>query len=335
MGSSLSRLTGKVFIGHGRSPAWENLRDFLRDRLNLKWTEFNGEPVAGLTTKERLEQMIAESSFAFLVMTAEDEHADGTVHARENVIHEVGLFQGRLGFNRAIILLEEGCSEFSNIVGLMQIRFPKGKIMAVSEEIRRVLERELLHAIPDLVTAEIRFDYLPDPLTKHGWKLAYGVEPDAGTYGTPKDAPVFGSLSINTAIIYALDHHIPPMVCDGASFEAQYSDTTMLFSEVGLRSRDGSLFARRWIKYYVSSSGDKEMRSEVTAGYPNEFTLWWPATALPNRWVSLNISLPEAVRQTWGKQGWTYDSFLTFRIRGSVSISPIRITSSRPQTANA
>ena len=27
-------------------------------------------------------------------MTAEDEHADGTKHARENVIHEVGLFQG-------------------------------------------------------------------------------------------------------------------------------------------------------------------------------------------------------------------------------------------------
>ena len=41
-----------------------------------------------------------------------------------------------------IILLEEGCSEFSNIVGLTQIRFPKGNIMAESEEVRRVLERE-------------------------------------------------------------------------------------------------------------------------------------------------------------------------------------------------
>ncbi|HEY7423990.1 MAG TPA: hypothetical protein VH682_07125, partial [Gemmataceae bacterium] len=57
---------------------------------------------------------------------------------------EVGLFQGRLGFERAIILLEEGCSEFSNIVGLTQIRFPKGNIMAKSEEVRRVLERECI-----------------------------------------------------------------------------------------------------------------------------------------------------------------------------------------------
>ena len=50
--------------------------------------------------------------------------------------------QVRLGFKRAIILLEEDCAEFSNITGLSQIRFPKGNLMAKSEEIRRVLERE-------------------------------------------------------------------------------------------------------------------------------------------------------------------------------------------------
>jgi len=74
-------------------------------------------------------------------MTAEDEHADQTLHARENVIHEIGLFQGRLTFQKAIVVLEEGCTEFSNIHGLNYIHFPKGKIMAKSEEIRAVLER--------------------------------------------------------------------------------------------------------------------------------------------------------------------------------------------------
>jgi len=37
---------------------------------------------------------------------------------------------------------EKDCEEFSNIQGLGQIRFPKGNIGAVFEEIRRVLERE-------------------------------------------------------------------------------------------------------------------------------------------------------------------------------------------------
>lgn len=131
-----------IFIGHGRSNTWMLLKDFLQDRLKLQWDEFNREPPAGITTKERLEDMLAKARFAFIVMTAEDEHPDGTMHARENVIHEAGLFQGRLGFGRAILLVEEGCAEFSNIHGLTQIRFPKGNIIAASEEIRRTLERE-------------------------------------------------------------------------------------------------------------------------------------------------------------------------------------------------
>lgn len=131
-----------IFIGHGRSPIWRELKDFVQDRLQLPWDEFNREAVAGIGTSDRLEAMLNGASFAFLVMTAEEEHADSTMHARPNVIHEVGLFQGKLGMRRAIVLLEEGCSEFSNIVGLGQIRFPRGNISAVFEEIRRVLERE-------------------------------------------------------------------------------------------------------------------------------------------------------------------------------------------------
>jgi len=83
--------------------------------------------------------MLDQAAMAFLIMTAEDEQPDGAVRARENVVHEVGLFQGRLDFSRAIVLLEEGCQEFSNISGLGQIRFPKG---AKFEEVRRVLEQE-------------------------------------------------------------------------------------------------------------------------------------------------------------------------------------------------
>jgi len=86
--------------------------------------------------------MLNDAGIAFLILTAEDEKADGTIQARMNVIHEAGLFQGRLGFTKAIILLEEGCEEFSNIKGLGQIRFPKGNIKQACEEIRQVLERE-------------------------------------------------------------------------------------------------------------------------------------------------------------------------------------------------
>ena len=86
--------------------------------------------------------MMNHAGIALLVLTAEDETADGKEVARQNVVHEAGLFQGRLGFARAIILLEENCEEFSNIHGLGQIRFPAEQISASFEEVRRVLERE-------------------------------------------------------------------------------------------------------------------------------------------------------------------------------------------------
>lgn len=121
---------------------WRELKDFVQDRLGLPWDEFNRVPVAGVTNIARLSEMLDAAAIALLVMTAEDEMADGAVQARMNVVHEAGLFQGRLGFTRAILLLEEGCAEFSNVQGLGQIRFPKGKIAAAFEEVRRVLERE-------------------------------------------------------------------------------------------------------------------------------------------------------------------------------------------------
>lgn len=131
-----------VFIGHGRSEIWRVLKDFLVERLDLKVVEFNSEAQAGRTTVQRLEEMLGRSTVALLVFTGEDLHQDCAVHPRENVVHEAGLFQGRLGFEKAIVLLEEGCAELSNMAGLQHIPFPKGDVGACFEEVRRVLERE-------------------------------------------------------------------------------------------------------------------------------------------------------------------------------------------------
>lgn len=142
------RVGTNVLIGHGRSLLWKDVKDFVQDRLRLPWDEFNRVPVAGITNIARLSDMLDSAGIAFVIMTAEDEQADGAMRARMNVIHEVGLFQGRLGFTKAIVLIEEGCEEFSNIEGLGQIRFPRGDIRAAFEEIRLVLERENVIVAP-------------------------------------------------------------------------------------------------------------------------------------------------------------------------------------------
>lgn len=131
-----------VFIGHGRTYDWMALKEFLEKELKLKVSEFNSVPVAGYTTAERLQEMLNSACFALLVMTGEDEHADGTKHARENVIHEIGLFQGKLGLKKAIVLIDQACEGFSNVAGVNTLRFPKHEIHATFEQVRQTLKRE-------------------------------------------------------------------------------------------------------------------------------------------------------------------------------------------------
>jgi predicted nucleotide-binding protein len=131
-----------VFIGHGRSALWRDLKDHLQDKHGVKVSAYESGARAGHTIRDILEEMVRQSSFALLVLTGEDEQADGTLRARQNVVHETGLFQGRLGFSRAIMLLEEGTEDFSNVYGIQQIRFAKGNIKETFGEVLATLKRE-------------------------------------------------------------------------------------------------------------------------------------------------------------------------------------------------
>ena len=81
-----------VLIGHGDSGVWRDLKEFLAERLGLEVDEFNRVPTADMGTTERLQEMLESAAVAFLILTAEDEEADGRMHARMNLVHEVGLF---------------------------------------------------------------------------------------------------------------------------------------------------------------------------------------------------------------------------------------------------
>lgn len=133
----------KIFVGHGGNPQWRDLKDHLHEKHGYAIEAYEIGAREGHAVRDILEEMLDESSFALLVLTGEDETKDGQLRARQNVVHESGLFQGRLGFSRAIILLEEGTEEFSNIAGLQQIRFSKGKIKESFGDVLAVLKREL------------------------------------------------------------------------------------------------------------------------------------------------------------------------------------------------
>ena len=135
-------VSGKIFLGHGRSPLWNELHNHLRDQHYLDVEAYEIGARAGHHIRDILESMMLSSSMAFLVMTAEDETADEEFQARQNVVHELGLFQGRLGFGRAIAVVEEGTKLFTNMDGIQQIRFSKGNIQETFGHVLATIKRE-------------------------------------------------------------------------------------------------------------------------------------------------------------------------------------------------
>jgi hypothetical protein len=133
----------KIFIGHGHSDAWKHLRDHLQDKHGFEIVAYEVGARAGHAIRVILDTMLAESTMAFLIMTGEDMTAAGELHPRLNVVHEAGLFQGRLGFHRAIVCLEEGVTEFSNMHGIEQIRF--ATIREAFGDIVATIRREFPH----------------------------------------------------------------------------------------------------------------------------------------------------------------------------------------------
>jgi hypothetical protein len=131
-----------VFLGHGHNPLWSRVQLHLRDDLHLSVEVWESVSRAGRHNVEVLKGFLSSCRFAVLIVTGDDTGRDGVVRARQNVIHEIGLFQGRIGFEKVALLEQEGLEGFSNIDGLQRIPFQGIKIEQCFYELDRMLQRE-------------------------------------------------------------------------------------------------------------------------------------------------------------------------------------------------
>src|ERR1035437_2115799 len=97
----------------------------------------------GLTIVEKLERVSEECWFAVILMTKDDEQKDGGVRVRQNVVHEIGFFQGKYGRKNVVLLAERGVEVFSNISGIVRIDFEPNHFGEAFEDLRREIEAAL------------------------------------------------------------------------------------------------------------------------------------------------------------------------------------------------
>ena len=129
----------RVFISHGRSNDWRAVQPFIERDVNIPTIELAQEPNLGRTIIEKLIDNADRCDSAVIVMTGDDVSRENETRVRENVMHEIGFFQGRYGRNVVILLHEEGVNVPNNLAGVAYIPFPKGRIEAGFH----VLQREL------------------------------------------------------------------------------------------------------------------------------------------------------------------------------------------------
>lgn len=132
---------GYIFIGHGRSKLWARVQIYLENELKLKTLTYESESHTSESIINILKDFLSKASFAILILTAEDETKDGKIRARQNVIHESGLFQGRLGFENVVLLKQTKTEDFSNIAGLQYITFANDNIEQTFYELQRTLQK--------------------------------------------------------------------------------------------------------------------------------------------------------------------------------------------------
>jgi predicted nucleotide-binding protein len=130
-----------VFVSHGHDElAKLKVKDFLSSQLGKAPIILSEQASKGLTVVEKLEAVSSRCCFAIILLTKDDATRDGGMRARQNVIHEVGFFQGKYGRERVLLLCERGVEIFSNISGIIRVDYESGHIEEVFEVLRVELE---------------------------------------------------------------------------------------------------------------------------------------------------------------------------------------------------
>lgn len=75
-------------------------------------------------------------------MTGEDQTIDNKRLARQNVVHEAGLFQAKLGFENVVLLKEVGVEQFSNAQGIIYIPLDPANAEASFYALRRFFAKK-------------------------------------------------------------------------------------------------------------------------------------------------------------------------------------------------
>jgi hypothetical protein len=173
--------------------------------------------------------------------------------------------------------------------------------------------------------SEIRFDYLPERTPEEeGWELVMDQGPNRPRFEL-RSNPVSADKSLRVVGTgYRLDWSRElPERCRTVQYSADLedNDASLIYAQVRMGSREGRPDKDGWIAHKFDTTRNAIKLNE------GEWTLTDPGTQLVNsRWRLFTWSLAEEVERTFGAdRKWFYKRLLRIRLRGPLSITPIRL----------
>ena len=123
----------KVFIVHGHDETLKQKVARLLERQNIKAIILNETPNLGRTIIEKIEAYARDVDAAICLFTADDEMADGSKRARQNVVFETGYFCGKIGRKNTIIVAESDVINLSDLDGVVYLSKDKWEVNVLKE----------------------------------------------------------------------------------------------------------------------------------------------------------------------------------------------------------
>lgn len=140
-----------VFIIHGRSEDWRKVERYINHELEFR-TIVLKETYTGKNILQKFKDATEESDCAVAILSPDDDMADGSSRARQNVLFEAGYcmatFEQRYeddddDSTPPVVILNERTIDFkevSDLLGLDSLRYSNGTIETTFPQLGKALE---------------------------------------------------------------------------------------------------------------------------------------------------------------------------------------------------
>lgn len=176
-------------------------------------------------------------------------------------------------------------------------------------------------------TSTIDFAYEPPEPHNQGWKLSRRAFSRANLQLFSLQDGKFGKVlriqgSFDSYMDYLITHKIFPDLSklQFIRFFLKPGDKWSVYVKTTVKSESGNSKKTVWFQPRIGDQVPERIGNDFI-----EWAIYVQHNNEMNDWISIELDIPKAIRETIGKQGWQYYETIGIRLRGAMDIAKIEL----------